>query len=144
MKRLALTAAIGLSALPALAETPLVTLHVTFEPATAKALADAGEMVVIAGHFFGEPVAGATVQPDEIGQILLGREEFTVRPAETTVVLGSSLGTAPLDQVVEPYLNVNVFTARFTSEDNLIDCGLVDDAVAKMTGPQEMSCKLLP
>ncbi len=58
--------------------------------------------------------------------------------------LGGSLSAAPLDQVTEPMLNVNVFSARWTSDDNLIDCGFLDDKVATLSAaPQAVHCILI-
>ncbi len=133
-----------LAAPPALADVPQVTVAIRFDPAAAQALAARGERVVVSGYFYGEPAPGATEAPDEMGLINLGNEEFTIRPQDAQLTLGASLSNATLEQVVEPMLNVNVFSARWTHEDNLLDCGLVDDAVSKLSGPQEVFCKLLP
>jgi hypothetical protein len=49
-----------------------------------------------------------------------------------------------LDQVTVPMLNVNVFSARWTSEDNLIDCGFLDAPMAELAAaPQSITCKLI-
>lgn len=145
MTRLCLAAALCLAALPALAETPRVTLKITFDPAAAKALADMGEMVTVSSHFYGFPKEGATMQPDDMGMITLGLEEMTIYPADASVEAGGVLLAAPMDQVVEPLVNVNVFSARHVAEDNLLDCGLLpEESLAKLTGPQEIICKLLP
>jgi hypothetical protein len=143
--RLALAAVLCLATLPALADTPRVTLRITFDPAAAKALADMGEMVTVSSHFYGFPKAGATMKPDEMGMITLGIEDITIHPADTTLETGGLLLSAPLDQVEEPLVNVNVYSARFANEDNLLDCNLLpEESLAKMTGPQDITCKLLP
>ena len=145
MTRLALAAALCLAGLPALADTPRVTLKITFDPAAAKTLSEMGEMVTVSSHFFGFPKEGATMKPDEMGMITLGIEDITIYPADATLEAGAVLMAAPLDQVVEPLLNVNVFSARHVAEDNLLDCGLLpEESLAKMSGPQEITCKLLP
>lgn len=145
MPRLALAATLCLAGLPALADTPRVTLKITFDPAAAKALADMGEMVTVSSHFFGFPNEGATMPPDEMGMITLGIEAITSHPRDAVIEAGGVLLTAPLDQVDEPLLNVNVFSARFAHEDNLLDCSLLpEESLSKLTGPQEITCKLLP
>jgi hypothetical protein len=135
---------LSLAALPALADVPQVTLVIRFDPAAAQALAASGERVVVAGYFYGDPAPGATETPDEVGYINLGTEEVTIRPQDARLTLGASLSNAPLDQVTAPMVNVNVYSARWTHEDNLLDCGVVDGPVAAMTAPQEVFCKLLP
>lgn len=145
MRSLILAAPLVLAALPALAETSKVTLHITFDPAAAAKLSELGEMVTVSGFFFGFPKAGATMKPDEMGMITLGIEDITIHPSETTLEVGALLASAPLDQVEEPLLNVNVFSARRAHEDNLLDCNLLpEESLAKLSGPQEISCKLLP
>jgi hypothetical protein len=60
------------------------------------------------------------------------------------VVVGANLGGMPRAQVVRPMLTINVFSARFASEDNLLDCGLVDGAAADLAGAvQTVHCKLI-
>ncbi len=121
-----------------------VTVKVHFDKASLKALTKAGERVKISGYFYGEPAPKATLQADEMDQIYLSGEEYTIWPADQTVVFGQSLVKAPVDQVVEPFLNVNIFSARFTSEDNILDCDIVDDSV-KVLGAAEhvLNCKLI-
>jgi hypothetical protein len=107
-------------------------------------LTKAGERVIIAGYFYGEPAPKAKMQSDEAGQIYLSGEEFTIWPKDQAVTLGQSLAGAPLDQVVEPYLNVNIYSARFTSEDNLLDCEIVDDSLKALgSGEHVLNCKLI-
>lgn len=128
----------------AAAEVPQVTVRIAFDPAAAEALQKRGERVVVAGYFYGEPRPGATEAPDEMGFIDLANEAYTIRARDAVLVLGGSLSNAPLDQVIAPKINVNVYSARFTDENNLLDCGIVDDDIAALKGPQDIFCKLLP
>jgi hypothetical protein len=51
---------------------------------------------------------------------------------------------APLNWVVEPVINVNVFSARITDENNLLDCGIVEGPVAELQAQvQQITCRLL-
>lgn len=79
-----------------------------------------------------------------MGFIDLANEAYTIRARDAVLVLGGSLSNAPLDQVIAPKINVNVYSARFTDENNLLDCGIVDDDIAALKGPQDIFCKLLP
>ncbi len=121
-----------------------VTIQVHFDKASIESLARSGERVILSGYFYGEPVANAKMQPDEVGQIYLSGEQYTILPVDQSVTFGQTLAMAPVDQVVEPYLNVNIYSARFTSEDNLLDCEIVDDSV-KVLGTSEhvLNCKLI-
>lgn len=139
---LALLAATG----PAIAQSaPAFSLEVQLDPATLAELESRGEMVVVSGWFFGDPAPGSTVTPDEMGYIYLASEELTIWPkASVTLTLGNNLGSAPLAEVVAPMVNINVYTARHTDENNLLDCGLVDGPLADLTKtPQVITCKLI-
>ncbi|MGA0540302.1 hypothetical protein [Neotabrizicola sp. VNH66] len=130
---------------PALSQTPsTVTVEITFSEKALAELTSRGEAVTVSGYWMGDPAPGATLPVNEIGTIFLLTEDLTLWPGPVTVTLGSALASAPVDQVVEPMLNVNVYSARWTSDDNLLDCGLVDDLLSKLTAaPQKMQCKLI-
>lgn len=141
MKALILTA---LLATPATAQETTITLHITFDAASATKLQEAGEMVIISSYFWGDPVAGNVLPVNEIDQLYLGGEQATVWPNAQTISIGHSLAGGPLGNVETPMVNVNVYSARITDENNLLDCGIVDgptDALSKF--PQEISCKLI-
>lgn len=141
MKALFLTA---LLAAPAWAQETTLTLHISFDAASATKLQEAGEMVIVSSYFWGDPVAGNVLPVNEMGQLYLGGEQATVWPQEQTVTIGGSLGGAPIGNVAAPMVNVNIYSARITSPDNLLDCGIVDgetDALSKST--QEITCKLI-
>ena len=122
----------------------MVTVKVHFDPAAAKALAKRGELVILSGYFYGAPAPKATLKADEMDQIYLGGEEYTIWPVDQTVTFGQTLAKAPLDQVVDPSLNVNIYSARRTSEDNLLDCDIVDDTLKVLgTADHVLNCKLI-
>lgn len=139
----ALVLAFAVLPLPALADG-LVRIDLTLSPRAMAELASQAEMVTVSGFFWGEPAPGATIEPDGMGQIFLGTEDHTVWPVPQQVALGVNFGLMPRAQVVTPFLNVNVFSARYASEDNLLDCTLVDGAVADLAGTvQTVHCKLI-
>lgn len=141
MKVLILTA---LLATPAMAQETTLSLHITFDAASATKLQETGEMVIVSSYFWGDPVAGNVLPVNEMGQLYLGGEQATVWPNEQTISIGHSLTGGPLGNVEAPMVNVNVYSARITSEDNLLDCGIVDgptDALSKST--QDIACKLI-
>ena len=128
---------------PLHADTPLA-LEVTFSQRALQELAGLSEMVMVSAFYFGEPAPGATIEPDEEGLIFLGVEEHVIWPVPQTVQLGANLGAMPVAQVVAPQVNVNVYSARFGAEDNLLECGLVDGPVQDFIGkPQAVACKLI-
>ncbi len=120
-----------------------VVIDLVFEPGVASALKKRGEWVVISAWYYGEPVSEA-VPVDEMGLVYLGAEEATVFATDQRLVLGGMTAGAPTAWVVEPQINVNVYTARKTDENNLLDCGIVEGPVAGMAqGVQQITCRLL-
>ncbi len=144
MTRLALALLPLALATPALSQTLTpVTVEITYSDKALAELTSRGEAVTVSGYWMGEPAPGAKLPPTEIGTIFLMNEELTLWPGPVTVTLGTALASAPVDQVVEPMLNVNVFSARWTTDDNLLDCSLVDDVLSKLAAPQKITCKLI-
>jgi hypothetical protein len=146
MRRSACLAALsllaGAAALPALAET--VSVDLTFSEQALTELTTRGEGVVVAAYWMGEPAPGATMTDPELGTVFLQTEDLTLHAGPAKLVLGSNLANAPLDQVVEPKLNLNVYSGRWTSEDNLLDCDILDDVLSKLAAtPQKIHCKLI-
>lgn len=134
----------ALLASPAVAQETTLTLDIRFDAASTIALQERGEMVVISAVYAGEPAPGNVLPVDEIGMVYLGAEDYTVYPLNQTVQIGHSLGAAPIGNVLAPMVNVNVYSARHTDENNLLECGIVDgptDALSKQ--PQLISCKLI-
>ncbi len=141
MKTLILTA---LLATPAMAQETAITLHISFDTASSTKLQEAGEMVIVSSYFYGDPAPGNVLPLNEMDQLYLGDEQTTIWPVAQTVYIGRNLGGAPLGNVIAPMVNVNVYSARITDENNLLECGIVDgpsDALSKST--QDIACKLI-
>ena len=139
-----LLAALTLLALPAVAQDNMIMLNIRFDAATVADLQKRGELVVVAAMFYGAPSPGNTLPVDEMGQIYLGTEEFTVWPKDQDFAIGGSLGAAPFDSVLVPMVNVNVYSARLSDERNLLDCSFVDGPLLYFAkAPQNIICTLL-
>jgi hypothetical protein len=140
--RLALVALLAVMAGQLSAQT--VTIDLTFSDKALTELTTRGEGVVIATYWMGDPIPGATQKTNEIGTILLMSEDLTLHPGPARVVVGSNLSATPMDQVTVPYMNVNVASARWTDENNLLDCDVLDDVVTKLAATsQKIHCKLI-
>jgi hypothetical protein len=127
---------------PALADT--VTVELAFSDEALAELQQRGEGVTLGSHWIGEPAEGATMTDPETGMVYLQREELTVYPGPATLILGTNLSAAPLDQVIEPVLNLNVFSARWTDDNNLLHCDLLDGPLSQLAGStHKLTCKLI-
>ncbi len=131
-----------LSALPAMAQA--LTVAVSFSDKAAAELSARGEMVTLAAYYMGDPAPVATLPETEIGTIQLGTEAHTFWPVAQQITLGTNIANAPLDQVTQAMVNINIFSARLTDEDNLLDCGFIDAPLAEVDATvQPLFCKLI-
>lgn len=121
-----------------------IRLNLTFDDETRLTLAQIGERVTVNAIFFGEPTDEGRDFTDEMGQVYLGTETFDIWPVDQTLILGGSLDGMPGDLVVQPMINVNVYTSRIKDENNLINCGIIEGPVAELAeGAQSIACKML-
>ena len=126
----------------ALADT--VSVELAFSDKALAELQSRGEAVILASNWIGEPAEGVTTADPETGMVYLQWEELTIYPGPATLVLGANLSAAPLDQVIEPALNLNVFSARWTDEKNLLACDVLDGPLSELAGsPHKLTCKLI-
>ncbi|NUB44552.1 hypothetical protein GEU84_009180 [Fertoebacter nigrum] len=126
-----------------LAQDTTFYLDLRFDPAALERLSAMGERVMVSAWYHGDP-SSPDVAVDEIGQVFLGAEQAEVWPGNQTLRLGGMLAGAPLAQVSEARVNINVFTARLVHEDNLLDCSLVDGPMSEVqAGKPGIFCTLL-
>jgi hypothetical protein len=130
-------------ATPLMAENHTVGILITFDEATIARLTSLGEWVTVSAYYFGDP-AREDAPTDEMGMVYLGHEEANIFPATQRVEIGGFLDAAPIEWVTEPLVNVNIYSARFVDENNILDCGLVEGPVAALSAQdQTISCTLL-
>lgn len=125
------------------ADNHTVGIVINFDEATIARLTSLGEWVTVSAYYFGDP-AREDAPTDEMGMVYLGHEEANIYPANQRIELGGFLDAAPLDWVVEPLVNVNIYSARFVDENNILNCGIVEGPVAALSAiDQTISCTLL-
>ncbi|MCX8999734.1 hypothetical protein NOF55_21750 [Rhizobiaceae bacterium BDR2-2] len=109
-------------------------------------LGDRGEQIVVAAAYYGNPTPEGSEHANEVGQIGLGREEVQV-PAEPgdVEITGSGIEADSLQWVEgELMVNVNVYSARLSSNDNLIRCDFIDGPLAVVSSkPVTLRCALI-
>lgn len=109
-------------------------------------LAAKNETIIARAAFYGDPNAAGTTEVDEMGQIQLGDEELEFAPADDTILItGTTVPPAKLALIEGgAKVNVNVFSGRKSSEDNLISCDFIDGPVGELTAaPTEINCGLI-
>lgn len=105
-----------------------------------------GETIIIAAWYYGDPNAAGAPHVDEMEFIQLGDERIEIPPASGPVrVTGGGIDAAKLGYVEGGVkVNVNIFSGRKSSEDNLISCDFIDGPVAELTAaPTEIACGLI-
>ncbi|TPE63919.1 hypothetical protein FJQ54_03500 [Sandaracinobacter neustonicus] len=104
------------------------------------------EGVIVSASYYGDPLPSAQRHANEVGQIDLGRETMTLRGLGGPIhVSGANVETKRLGWLKgPPMVNVNVFTARRSSQNNLINCDFIDGEVARVAAqPITLHCALI-
>lgn len=137
-------ALLAVMATPTFAETPSITLQITFAPAATAKLTEIGEKVTVSAYYFGEPSDENTLPLDNMGQVVLAEENFTIEPTDQEVVVGAALADAPVNAVTQTQLNVNIFGAGQGSMPVTLWCGIIDTFVAEADGKTfPIRCQLM-
>lgn len=97
-------------------------------------------------NFYGTPAEG--VDPaalNDIGLVDLGTANIEMDAAGTATIDSQSVIGDRLHLIAgEPEVNVNVFTGRHTSPDNLLGCSIFQDAISvARRQPMQIDCRLL-
>lgn len=105
-----------------------------------------GETIIVAAWYYGDPNAAGAEHVDEMDLIQLGEERIEVAPAAGPIrVTGGQVDAGKLGYVEGGVkVNVNTFSGRKSSEDNLISCDFIDGPVEELTAaPTEIFCGLI-
>lgn len=122
------------------------TVDVQLSPAARARLDRLGEKVEIKAMYYGLPNAAGKPKADEDGQIDLGSRTMDIDPGQRDMMIrGDALASGRLNLVDgEPKVLINVYTARKVAQDNLLDCGIFEDTIAKaQEKPIAIACKLI-
>jgi hypothetical protein len=134
-----------LGGLAAAAQNYGFVVDVTLSPKAAALLQAKKEGIKVSAEYMGDPVAGKEAKAGDGGEIELGNEIVTIPGASgRAIITGKTVNASRISWVKEFDVNINVFTARLSSPDNLIDCDFFQDAVSKAQAkPLAISCKLI-
>lgn len=108
-------------------------------------LATRGETIIVSASYYGSPADGARIKVDDVGQVDLGREQHVLASPGTAHFSGARIAVGTRRALKQPpEVNINVFSGRKTSPDNLLDCDIFQDDIAVAThSPVTITCKLL-
>lgn len=132
-RRLCLIAGLVLTG-PALADDFSIIVDVRLTPAAAAELAKSHEGITGSASWEGEPNASGQKHVDETGRISIGQEEQT-RDGAGLLRFAGKLDPVALGRSTRNIdVNVNVFSARKTHADNILDCDIVDGPADQISG----------
>ena len=123
------------------------TLNISYSPRAAAEMARRYEALTISAYYEGEPTRAGRRHANGEGGINLGDDTFTV-PGRPGPVAVTGRGFLPARLAwVRPgtiRVNVNLFSARRSGPDNILDCGLVEGPLARIVGrTHAVRCKLI-
>ena len=123
------------------------SVQVALSDAAKKQFETSGESVIVAAMYFGGGKTGvAESEFNDVGLIDLGRAEIELSGEGNAALDGHAVLRERLDLVEgDPQVNVNVYSGRHSSPDNLLNCGMFQDAikVAVATTPIKIDCRLI-
>lgn len=121
------------------------TVQVGLSPAARQKLEAGKETVIVSADYFATPVDAAKDQANEVGQLDLGRAQIELPGAGVANFDGSAFAADKLGLAKgAPQVNINVWSGRKSSPDNLLDCDMFQDTLAvaaKM--PIMLECRLI-
>jgi len=121
-------------------------IDVVLSDAARKRLEDSEETVIVAAMYF---AGGKTGVPADVlngvGLVDIGRAQIELTGEGRAAFDGSAVLRERLEFVEgDLQVNVNVFSGRRSSPDNLLDCGFFQDAVAVAAAqPVRIACELI-
>ena len=123
------------------------TIELAFTANALQGLTERNEQVIVSASYYADPSEEGAAHADEIGRIDLGTKNVQVRAEPGTVhVAGSQVDPEGLRWIDGDIgVNVNVYTARLSSDDNLINCDFIDGPLVdtKAAEPVLLRCALI-
>lgn len=128
---------------PAVAAAPAhgFAVDITLSPKAAQRLQTAHEGITVWASWYGDPGASGQRHVDEVGRVELGHEEVRA-PGRSGIVhiSGAGLHADRLSWIEGPVeVNVNVYTSRLSSNDNLLACDFIDGDLVTVVRDQPVT-----
>jgi len=124
---------------------PAFSVQVTLSSKATARLAALREGMTVVAYYTGEPSPAGRRHADQMGQINLGSQEVALN-GSTANFSGKTVKATEIEWVKDRdvQLLINVYSARRSGPNNLLDCGIYEDAVAAAAkAPVKIACKLI-
>jgi hypothetical protein len=125
---------------------PTVTINLEVSPTAAQQLINDKETIIVDATFSGQPIDKSTIEEgDGFGLIVADvKTELTdTRSVKLeNIKFSKKMYDALEDKDIE--LLINVYSGRRASENNILECGIVNDKMSKLKGKSYViQCKLI-
>lgn len=120
-------------------------VDVTLSPAAKKRMSEGGETIVVSASYFGWPLPAAEDKADDVGQIDMGGAEQEFSEPARAAFDDKGFRADRLDLLKgEPQVNVNTYSGRKTSDDNLLACDFFQGSLQVAgSAPITLHCSLI-
>ena len=138
-------ASAGATASSGTAKAFTLRVDVTLSAKAAARLASPKEGIVVSASFEGEPTPTARRHAGEDGHAELGSSKVEIPGRDGEAVLHGTTASMPLRWIRGPVqLNVNVFSARHSSPDNVLSCDIFEGPLEHAIGQAiPLHCSLI-
>ncbi len=107
------------------------SVRVILSPEAAREMARRHETLIVSASYYGWPADGRELPVDDVGQVPLGRAQHELSKPSTTRFIGTAFKSADAGGLKGlPRVNINVYSGRHSSSDNLLDCDIFEDDIA--------------
>lgn len=128
------------------ADADRINIRLSYSDAAIEQLDELSEQVVVLATYSANPAPGGRTETNDIGMISLGSDDIQVLPSRSKVALSADGLVEPGPDEIEGgiIVNVNVFSARLASEDNILNCDFFEGTLERLrrTGV-ELHCSLI-
>lgn len=122
-------------------------VNLTLTPRASELLAGTDEAVNVAAMYYGHPTSPTAPGVDEHGEeVGLGRDDIEIAPRSAMVAApGTGFDATNIASVQgEPEVLINVYSARKTHQNNLLDCGIYQGPISMaQKKPIDIKCDLI-
>lgn len=121
-------------------------LTITLSSKAENKLKSVNEGITVLASYYGSPHKGAERHANEMGMIDLGTETIELGGhAGSAHIKGNSVSSERLKWIQQPVnVNVNLFSSRKSSDDNILSCDLIDGPVNTVAkSPVTIHCALI-
>jgi len=121
-----------------------LVVDVTLSPGAAALLKSRNEAVAVMANYYGDPVPSKMYLNTPEGGIGIGTEFVTIAGAGRAAITGTKVMRERVGWVKSIMVLINVVSARHSDRNNLLDCGIFEDTLAKARAkPISIYCRVL-